>query len=130
MSTCQQPDAREQQQAAPSSSAHTNLGDVDVWQPAGKQGVVWEDWYVKDPEGGWVWGNHREATPEELDAMQAMVREHKHCFAYNMAELAGYRHPVSIGQFRGRPAYARPKQYSPVEQCSARQALLVSGSLV
>ena len=77
---------------------------------------MWEEWYTKDPKGGWVWGNHREADAGHMAAMQAMVREHKPCFAYSMAELGGYKHPVSIGEFRGKPAYARPKQYSPVEK--------------
>ena len=89
---------------------------MDSWQPAGNKGVVWEEWYSKDPEGGWVWGNHREATPEQLQAMQGMVRDNKQCFAYSMDELHGYKQPVNIGPFRGQPAYVRPKQYSPVEE--------------
>jgi hypothetical protein len=33
-----------------------------------------------------------------------------------MAELPGYNQPVSIGSYSGAPAYARPRQYSPVEK--------------
>ena len=89
---------------------------MDAWQPAGSKGVVWEDWYSKDSDGGWVWGNHREATPNQLQAMQDMVRGNKQCFAYSMAELHGYSQPVNIGPYRGQPAYVRPKHYSPVEE--------------
>jgi len=36
-------------------------GFLDEYRPAGVEGVVWEEQYTKDTEGGWVWGNHREA---------------------------------------------------------------------
>jgi hypothetical protein len=78
--------------------------------------VVWSEQYQKDPEGGWVWGNHREATAEQMQQMKDMIRSHKECFAYSMAELPGYKDPVSIGSYSGAPAYCRPKQYSPVEK--------------
>ena len=78
--------------------------------------MVWSDQYAKDQEGGWIWGNHREATPEQMRQMQDMVRAEKSSFAYSMGELPGYQHPVNIGRYRGRPAYSKPKQYSPVEE--------------
>jgi hypothetical protein len=89
---------------------------MDQWQPAGAQATVWADQYEKDTEGGWVWGNHREATEEQLQQMKDMVRQARECFAYSMAELPGYNQPVSIGSYSGAPAYARPRQYSPVEK--------------
>jgi hypothetical protein len=89
---------------------------MDAWQPAGSKGMVWEEWYTKDAEGGWVWGNHREATAEELQAMQDMIKGNRYCFAYSMDELHGYKQQVNIGAFRGQPAYVRPKHYSPVEE--------------
>ena len=106
--------------------------DLDRFQPGGGKGIVWEDRYTKDPEGGWIWGNHTEASPQQLQAMQEMVRDNKHCFAYSMAELTGHSQPVNIGQFRGQPAYVRPRQYSPVEEgivdkhcCELRDANLI-----
>lgn len=107
-------------------------GCLDALEPGGVKGVVWEDRYTKDKEGGWIWGNHSEATPEQAARMKDMVRASKHCFAYSMAELEGHTHPVNIGQYRGAPAYVRPKQYSPVEQavvdkhcCELRDAGLI-----
>ena len=98
------------------SRGQTAGGVGDSWQPAGTEAVVWADQYEKDQEGGWVWGNHREATAEQLQQMKDMVRQHRDCFAYSMAELPGYKDPVSIGSYSGAPAYCRPKQYSPVEK--------------
>jgi site-specific DNA-cytosine methylase len=91
------------------------VGMMDAYQPGGAEGIVWEEQYSKDPEGGWVWGNHRDTTPEQREEMRSMVRQHKAAFAYSMAELPGYEHLVNIGEYRGKPAYSRPKQYSPVE---------------
>ena len=88
---------------------------MDGWQPAGSSSIIWSDQYEKDQEGGWVWGNHRDSSPEQRQALQDMVRSNRDCFAYSMADLPGYQQPVSIGRYRGQPAYSRPKQYSPVE---------------
>lgn len=89
---------------------------MDGLQPAGDTRVTWSDQYVKDQEGGWVWGCHREASPEQQEAMKHMVRGHRHCFAYSMADLPGYHKPVNIGKYRGAPAYQRPRKYIPVEE--------------
>jgi hypothetical protein len=48
--------------------------------------------------------------------MHDMVRAHRSSFAYSMADLPGYHTPVSIGRYRGAPAYVRPRQYSPPER--------------
>jgi hypothetical protein len=88
---------------------------MDHYSPGGVPSVVWEAQYVKDKEGGWVWGNHREASKQQMAAMQRMVRSHKQAFAYSLSDLPGYQVPVSVGQYTGKPAYSRPKQYSPAE---------------
>ena len=90
-------------------------GMMDTYNPGGVPSVVWEAQYVKDEKGGWVWGNHREASKQQRAAMQTMVRKHKHAFAYSLSDLPGYTVPVSVGDFMGKPAYSRPKQYSPAE---------------
>jgi hypothetical protein len=60
----------------PPSRGQAAGGVMDQWQPAGAQATVWADQYEKDTEGGWVWGNHREATEEQLQQMKDMVRQH------------------------------------------------------
>jgi hypothetical protein len=77
--------------------------------------LVWQDQYEKDPEGGWIWGNHPDATPEEMQQMKDLVREFKDVFAYSMSDLPGYKEPVSLGEFRGKPAFSPKKEYNPME---------------
>jgi hypothetical protein len=91
------------------------MGVMDGYAPDGQSGVVWEAQYVKDEEGGWIWGNHREASEGERQSMQSVVRKHKRSFAYSMTELTGYHKPVNVGRYSGKPAYSRRKQYSPPE---------------
>jgi hypothetical protein len=97
----------------PPSRGQAAGGVMDQWQPQEHKRRSGRTKYEKDTEGGWVWGNHREATEEQLQQMKDMVRQHRECFAYSMAELPGYNRPVSIGSYSGAPAYARPRQYSP-----------------
>ena len=101
---------REEEQAR-----YKAMGVMDGYAPDGVSSVTWEAQYEKDKEGGWIWGNHREAGGQSMGSMQRMVRERKHCFAYSMQELPGYHKPVNIGRYSGKPAYSRRKQYSQPE---------------
>ena len=72
--------------------------------------MVWEGQYEKDTKGGWIWGNHREASQQQMDAMKRMVRGNQQAFAYSMGDLPGYQHPISTGRYSGKAAYSRRKQ--------------------
>ena len=90
---------------------------MDAYFPDGQKDIKWEAQYVKDKEGGWIWGNHREASAQDMVDMQAMVRAHKGVFAYQLSDLVGYHKPISIGEWEGRAAYCRPKtNLSPKEK--------------
>lgn len=76
--------------------------------------------FHKDPDLGVIWGNHPDATPEELDHLREIVQQHKNsAFAYQVAELGNYSGPV--GPFRidlkhGQPIIAARRKKSTLEQ--------------
>ena len=47
--------------------------------------------YRKDPENGWIYGTHPEATAAGMAKMERILKECRNdCFAYSMADLVGY----------------------------------------
>ena len=92
------------------------VGVMDGFAPGGQSGVVWDAAYKKDEEGGWIWGNHREASEQQMQQMQRMVRQRKGCFAYSLKDLPGYEKPINIGRYSGKPAYSKRKQHSEAEK--------------
>ena len=87
--------------------------------PDGVQHLPREERETKDPDGGWIWGNHPDMKPETSAKLREMVKSKKASFAYSIAELPGYH--GGHGDFKieldvppGYPIYTKPRRKSPM----------------
>lgn len=102
------------------NSIRCAVATVGDYSPAGTDTVPPDVSHTKDPDGGWIWGNHPGATPDQFTKLQDMVRSKKHAFAYSMADLTGYC--GDFPPFRvelkpdSRPVFDKRRQFSAAEQ--------------
>ena len=89
--------------------------------------------YEKDPEFGWSYGNHPEATAEQLADLKQTVRGSKDAFAFSLKDMPGYHGdlgPADITVTTQSPIWTPPRRFSPLE-CEIRdkkcQELLDAG---
>jgi len=73
--------------------------------------------YVKDEVHGVIWGNHPDATAEQLEKLKAAVIACKGAFAYSLEDMPGYKgEPVSIKLDTDQPVFSKARRYSKLEE--------------
>jgi hypothetical protein len=93
--------------------------DAYGYTPTGVDGVVPLPEYVKDPDHGWIWGNHPDATPDELGKLRETVLGCKKAFAYSLTDMPGYSGDIAPMQLQLKPDakfYTRPRRYSELDK--------------
>jgi transposase InsO family protein len=88
--------------------------------PLGDAPVRSDERYEKDDEGGWIWGNHRDFSLAQKNALQQVVRDRRDsAFAYSMADLTGYTGsggPMRIHlEDESESIFERPRKHSVLE---------------
>ena len=82
--------------------------------------------YTKDPDTGWLYGNHRGFNASQQAELHRRVHALRRCFAFELSDLTGYSGP--LGDFRIRlthdnPVHEGPRRLSPMESEVTRQAV-------
>jgi len=73
--------------------------------------------YTQDPEHKWSYGNHPEASSEEMEQLKQMLVSNKQSFSYSMQDLPGYTgEPVSVELVDDKPIISPPRRYSQLEK--------------
>lgn len=89
-------------------------------EPLGLREVRMESSFEKDSDGGWIWGHHRDFSPEQFGALQQVVRSRKStAFAYSVKDLKGYHGPMGPFEIKlkhGEPIFERKRRQSPQDQ--------------
>ena len=76
--------------------------------------------FTKDPDHGWLFGDHPELDPDRRARLQQLLLDRKQqCFAYSLSDMPGYS--GIDGDFRieldsDKPVFCKPRRYSPGEQ--------------
>ena len=87
--------------------------------PAGMADDIPQPTYTKDPNGGWLWGNHPGFSHEHMACVRKAVTRNKRAFAYSVADLPGYHGdvgPMRIQLDDHAPVFTPPRRYSVPEQ--------------
>ena len=79
-------------------SVHASWSHVQTTTPDGLQYHARSSAFTKDPDGGWIMGNHPDMSPEETEALRATIAAHKGDFAYDLSQLGTYC--GEVGPFR------------------------------
>jgi hypothetical protein len=86
--------------------------------PSGVELDDYELKYEKDQEGGWVWGHHRDFTPDQFLQLQQAVRSRRSAFAYSTADLVGYHGqagPFRMELIHDLPIFEKKRRFSHLE---------------
>jgi len=85
--------------------------------PDGQQHGQLKDRYEQDSEHQWYYGNHPDASSEQMAGFKQMLAQHKSAFAYNMADLPGYTgSQVKIQLVDDEPVFSPRRRYSQLEE--------------
>ena len=92
---------------------------VQANMPAGAQAIMGEEYYTRDEQNGWTWGNHPKSTQREHEELRRVVEANRDAFAFSTADLPGYH--GEVGPFRIKlttadPIISPPRRYSPIER--------------
>jgi hypothetical protein len=104
----------------PPPPTHPDAADcLTPFTPHGTVSPDPEGQYQKDPENGWLVGNHPDLTPAHRQKLQELLIARKHkCFAYKLADMPGYSGPdgeFAIELTTSDPIRCKPRRYSPGE---------------
>jgi hypothetical protein len=98
---------------------HPFKAPIDAFSPEGERGEESLDSrWVHDPEHGWIYGGHPDATPEQMEQLKCMLADEKAAFAYSLQDLPGYcgdLAPAELKMKHDQPVWSPPRRYSPLE---------------